>query len=276
MTNHTRLLRTKVFFLLPAVLISVSPLDSKAEDVFKTGSAWGVGWPYNTVVTGKAKGTSIGRVDIDSDMNYNGVICNDGSEGGDQESSPPGLIIGHKQMTKVVFRITPYGATGLKETDASKLVCSLEIRALNQARSNGQFASEEAAVKASGHLRIWSDDKRSRLLLDSRDKSKGRIEWPVNAPDAPGFVYAECAEPASAEAIFSLMLNIDDTSSKTYAARKITPHASRDWMLITCRSRPQEIKVATDAANARALPGHLNYYSFSKQDKDGSNVWVKD
>lgn len=276
MTNHTYPSWTGLLFLLPAVLISLSPLDLQAEELFKTGPAWGVGWPYNTVANRKARGTSIGRVDIDSDMDYNGVISNDGSESGDQESTPPGLVIGHKQMAKIVFRVTPYGSTGLAETDASKLVCSLEVRALNQSRSNGQFSSEEAAGKASGHLRIWADDKRSRLLLDSRDKNKCRVEWKINAPGAPGFVYAECAEPASAEAVFSLMLNIDDTSSKTYAASKISPYASRDWMLITCRSQPQEIKVATDAANARRLPGHLSYYGFSKQDKDGVNVWVKE
>jgi hypothetical protein len=273
--SHTPVL-DKGFLRLARRPDQPQPLEFASRGPVQDRSGLGGGWPYNTVANRKARGTSIGRVDIDSDLDYDGVISNDGKESGDQESTPPGLVIGHKQMAKIVFRVTPYGATGLAETDASMLVCSLEVRALNQSRSNGQFASEEAATKASGHLRIWADDKRSRLLLDSRDKSKCRVEWKINAPDAPAFVYAECAEPASVEAVFSLMLSIDDTRGKTYAASKINPYASRDWMLITARSQPQEIKQASDAANARRLPGHVNYYSFSKQDKDGLNVWVKD
>ena len=274
MTDHRRPSWTKVLFVLPAVVMVLNPMALHAEDLFKTGPAWGVGWPYNTVVNRKARNTAIGRVDIDSDLNYDGVITNDGSEGGDEESSPPGLIIGHKQMTKVVFRITPYGSPNQMETEAEKVVCSLEVRALNQSRSNGHFASEEAATKASGHLRVWSDDKRSKLLLDSRDKGKCRIEWKINAADAPAFVYVECAEPSSAEAIFSLALNIDDTRSKEYVAKKINPYANRDWMLITCKPQPQEIKVADNVGTARRLPGHVNYYGFAKQDRDGLNVWV--
>lgn len=279
MTFQNRLARSSqtgaVICLLLGIIIVLNPSASLGEDLFKTGPAWGSGWPYNTVVNRKVKNTSIGRVDIDSDLNYDGVITNDGSEGGGEESSPPGQIIGHKQMTKVVFRITPYGTPERTETDAEKVVCSLEVRALNQSRSNGQFPSEEAANKASGHLRVWADDKRSKLLLDSRDKGKCRIEWKINAPDAPAFVYVECAEPSSAEAIFALTLNIDDTSSKEYTAKKINPYANRDWMLITCKSQPQEIKMADDAATARRLPGHVNYYGFAKQDRDGLNVWVK-
>ena len=255
-------------FLCLAILSGLASQQASAADPFTTGPAWGHGWPYETVTNKKTGKAAIGRVDIDSDLNFDGVITNDGSEGGKQESTPPGQIVGHKQMTKVIFRITPFATPKQTEVNPDKLVCSLELRALNHSHSSGQFASEDAERQASGHIKVWSDAQRSKLLLDSRDKNKTRIEWKINAPNAPAFVHVECVDLPSPEVFYALSLNIDEVSGKEYAAKKINPYASRDWILFSFKAQPPEIKPAD---NDR----YGNYFGFAKQDRDGSDIWIQ-
>jgi hypothetical protein len=260
-----------VFVRCLVILVGSVAQNASAADPFTTGPAWGHGWPYDTVTNKKTGKAAIGRVDIDSDLNFDGVITNDGTEGGKQESTPPGQIIGHKQMTKVIFRITPFATprdTEIKPDNLDNLICSLELRALNQSHSAGQFASEDAARQATGHVKVWSDAKRSLLLLDSRDKNKGRIEWKINSPNAPAHVYIECVDLPTPEVFYALTLNIDDVGSKEYSAKKINPYASRDWILFSFKEQSPEVK---PAENKR----YGNYHGFAKEDREGSDIWIQ-
>lgn len=246
-----------------------------AGDDLRAAPAWGSGWPMNTIL--RPKQLAVGRVDMDSDVNYDGVISNDGKDSGDLESSPPGQIIGPKLMTKFIFRITPINGTTNSNTpqedfDIEHLVVSLELRLLTIGRkTQGTPAAESAQA---GHLRVWSDERGSTLLLDSRDPTKRRIEWDLNAAKAPGFVYVECAEPSAASNLFALVLELDNSNRKGFTDRKISPSAARDWVLITCKNESPEIESDSTAERPKRAPGFGNYANFSKGDVDAKQVWV--
>jgi len=279
MHTFAHLRSTRLLSALLPCAISLCAATSHAQDIFRTGSAWRTSWP--TMGTIRPGQQPLGRVDLDSDINYDGVITNDGTDNGGLEASPPGQIIGKNQMSKFVIRITPFtqprpGSKDNAEINFDKLVGVMELNVINLVSRNGSFASDEEEKAKSGHLRVWSDDKRSHLLLDSRDPMKRRIDWDLNAPQAPAFVYVECVEPSAATSIFAVVLHIDDTSRKDYAAKKMNPLAGKDWVLVSCKSESPPIKQAATDPNAPGrAPGFGNYATFSKADKDFEKIWVK-
>lgn len=271
-TPSRRLARPSLLALGAAIALASSTI---ASDDIRTATAWGSGWPMNTTLAPKQ--TAVGRVDLDSDINCDGMISNDGSDSGDLESSPPGQIIGPKLMTKFLFRITPLNTVNSSkgaqaDFDIDHLVVSLELRLLTIGRKTS--GSPDAENAKAGHLRVWSDEQGTTLLLDSRDPAKRRIEWDLNAPKAPAYVYVECAEPSSASNLFALVLELDNSSRKGFADKKISPAAARDWVLISCKNESPEIESADGAKKPKRAPGFGNYASFSKGDVDAKNIWV--
>ncbi len=240
--------------------------------------------PTETIVAPKSQ--TVGRVDLDSDIDLDGVITNDGTDSGELEAVPPGQIIGPALMTKFVLRATPFakvqgGSVAQIEIDPEKLLLSLEVRSMNIGRKDGAFATEEDERKLAGHLRVWSDEKGSKLLLDSRDPNKRRMEWNINSPEAPGFVYVECVEPSAANAVFVLTLQLDDTSSKQYNPKNGHPNAARDFVVVSCKTESPEIEPddtepkKKPSKNGKHSFGYGNYASFASNDRDSKNVWVK-
>lgn len=137
----------------------------------------------------------IAKLDMDADMNHDGTISNtDPADNGAFEATPPGLILGEGELTRVVIRLTPY-----RIDFDGEVVVTLEVEGINRAVRSGEFASLDEEIGSMGHIRVWKDASKKQLLLDSRDPSKRVVEfttqyktYPYNLPlEVPRFVFVE-------------------------------------------------------------------------------------
>lgn len=137
----------------------------------------------------------VAKVDLDADLNLDGVISNsDPADGGAFEATPPGLQVGVGELTKVIVRVSPYRI----EYDG-EVVIGLELSGINRGARSGEFSSFEEEKANTGRVRVWKDADRVQLLLDSADPNKQYIEWatqftqyPYNLPNnLPRVVYVE-------------------------------------------------------------------------------------
>lgn len=144
----------------------------------------------------------VAKLDIDGDMNYDGTIDNfDPSDNGAFESTPPGLVVGEGEMTKILVRLSPY-----RIDFRGEVVIGLEIAGINRAIRSGQFSSFEEEISSTGRIRVWADPARTELLLDSADPEKRYHEWvaddrtyPANLPGIyPRTIYVEGVSVAGA------------------------------------------------------------------------------
>jgi hypothetical protein len=137
----------------------------------------------------------IAKLDIDVDLNYDGTIDNyDGGDQGAFEATPPGLILGEGELTKMIIRLTPY-----RIDYQGEVVLTLEVAGINRAVKSGQFETFDEEVASTGRIRVWKDPSQRELLLDSADPEKRFYEWvadetqyPANLPGVfPRLVYIE-------------------------------------------------------------------------------------
>lgn len=137
----------------------------------------------------------IAKLDLDADLNQDGVLSNtDPADGGAFEATPPGLLLGEGEMTRLVIRLLPYRV----DFDGEAVV-TLEVEGINRASRTGEFQSLDDELAAMGHIRVWRDNTKKQLLLDSRDPGKRLVEfstdyktYPYNLPLAvPRFVFIE-------------------------------------------------------------------------------------
>ncbi len=142
----------------------------------------------------------IAKADLDGDLNYDGVISNDNpADGGAFEVTPPGLILGRGEMTRFLMRIFPY-----RLDYPGEVVITLEVAGINRESKTGQFSSFEKEQASTGRIRVWADNEKKRLLLDSGDPNRRHFEWVVDAPGFvshlpgvyPRLVYVEGVEPS--------------------------------------------------------------------------------
>lgn len=142
----------------------------------------------------------IAKLDMDADMNHDGTISNtDPADNGAFEATPPGMILGTGELTRVVIRLIPY-----RIDFDGEVVVSLEVEGINRSVKSGDFASLDEELASMGHIRVWKDAGKKKLLLDSRDPSKRVIEfttqyksYPYNLPlEVPRFVYVEGVKPS--------------------------------------------------------------------------------
>lgn len=123
----------------------------------------------------------IAKLDIDGDMNYDGTIDNeDPADNGAFESTPPGLVVGEGELTKVIVRLRPY-----RVNFEGEVVIGLEVTGINRALRSGQFESFEEEVASTGRIRVWADETRTELLLDSADPEMRYHEWVVDDQTYP-------------------------------------------------------------------------------------------
>ncbi|HEY1083609.1 MAG TPA: hypothetical protein VGE29_15215 [Prosthecobacter sp.] len=137
----------------------------------------------------------IAKLDMDADMNHDGTISNtDPADNGAFEATPPGMILGVGEMTRVVIRLVPY-----RIDFDGEVVVTLEVEGINRSAKTGDFASLDEELASVGHIRVWKDASRKHLLLDSRDPAKRVVEfttqyksYPYNLPlEVPRFVFVE-------------------------------------------------------------------------------------
>lgn len=145
--------------------------------------------------TWRNRAQKIAKFDLDADLNGNGVISNDDpADGGRFEVTPPGLILGEKELTRVLIRMSPY-----RINFTGEIVVTFELEGINRASATGEFNSLEEEIASTGHVRVWKDNQRKELLLDSRDPAKRVVEfatgyktYPYNLPiEVPRLLYVE-------------------------------------------------------------------------------------
>ena len=194
----------------------------------------------------------IAKLDLDADLNYDGKIDNsDPSDGGAFEQTPPGLVVGVNEMSKMVLRLTPYRVDFRGEA-----VVTLEVSGINRGDKSGEFESFEDEQATVGHVKIWRDAARTELLVDSRDPARRYHEWvlddakyPANIPGiVPRTFYVEGAGASGAylgdvRVLVTVSHRDRGTSSETYAEsrKKLFKRfrTSFDHILVTVNSSPQ-------------------------------------
>ncbi|WP_050029977.1 hypothetical protein [Verrucomicrobium sp. BvORR034] len=144
----------------------------------------------------------IARIDLDADLNYDGSIRQgDAQDQGGFEQTPPGLILGEGEMSKIVIEVKPY-----RIDFEGDVVVGLEVCGINRAAESGEFGSFEEEQQSVGRVRVWRDAARTELLLDSANPQMRLIEfaisaerYPANLPSIiPRFVYVEGVKPSGA------------------------------------------------------------------------------
>lgn len=115
----------------------------------------------------------IAKVEIDGDFNYDGVISpDDPGDHGAFKRTPPGLVVGVGELSKLIIRVTPYRVDFHGEA-----VISLEVLGINRADKSGDFKTFADEVANTSRIKIWKDPSKKELLLDSHDPKLRRIEW---------------------------------------------------------------------------------------------------
>lgn len=142
----------------------------------------------------------IAKIDLDADLNMDGAITQaDPQDQGAFEQTPPGLIIGVGEMSKIVVNVIPY-----RIDYEGDVVVGFELSGINRADASGAFQSMEEEQHAVARVRVWEDPNRKKLMLDSADPLKRRIEYavdakryPANLPSlVPRVVYVEGVKPS--------------------------------------------------------------------------------
>lgn len=120
---------------------------------------------------GKVMVSKLSKIDLDADLDYDGTFDNASStDQGQLEFVPPGLELGEGEVTRVVVRFKTY------ETEfPGDLVVAIEVEGVNRDATSGLF--QGASESSVGRIRVWRDQARKELLLDSGDTSKQRFEW---------------------------------------------------------------------------------------------------
>lgn len=142
----------------------------------------------------------IAKLDMDADMNHDGLIQNnDPADSGAFEATPPGMILGVGELSRFIIRLLPY-----RVDFEGEVVVTLEVEGINRGVKSGDYASLDEELASMGHIRVWKEKDKKTLLLDSRDPTKRVTEfttqyktYPYNLPIAvPRFVYVEGVKPS--------------------------------------------------------------------------------
>jgi hypothetical protein len=120
---------------------------------------------------GKVMVGKLSKIDLDADLDYDGTLDNASStDGGQLEFMPPGLELGEGEVTRVVVRFKTY-----EKDFPGALIAAIEVEGVNRDSTSGLF--EGASESSVGRIRVWRDQARKELLVDSGDASKRRFEW---------------------------------------------------------------------------------------------------
>lgn len=176
----------------------------------------------------------LSKIDLDSDLNYDGTI--DNSEPSDQranESTPPGLELGKGELTRVVLRLKTY------ERDfTGDLVVTVSATGINRDTPTG----EAAAGTSVGRVKIWKDQARTTLLADSGDPSKSSHEWVFNRETrtggVPSTLYIEGVS-VSPKHEGDVRILVSATHGAPGAPSSVY-RAAYDHLLVTVREKPVE------------------------------------
>ena len=189
---------------------------------------------------GKSTVSRLSKIDLDGDLDYDGTLDNtSSSDQGQAEFMPPGLEIGAGEVTRLVVRFKTY-----EQEFPGELIVALEVSGVNRDATSGAFeGSGDAPV---GRVRVWRDQARKELLLDSGDKNKLRHEWRYDpAKRFGGIPRTLYLEGVSVSPKFEGDIRLLLTSSQVSGAVDAnTPsslyQAAFDHILVTVREKPVE------------------------------------
>ena len=189
---------------------------------------------------GKTTVARLSKIDLDADLDYDGTFDNTStSEQVQHEFVPPGLELGKGEVSRLLIRFKTY-----EVAFGGKLVVSLELASVNRETPTGLF--EGGATEATGQVRVWRDQTRKELLLDSADASKKRIEWTFDpeklSGGIPRTVYIEGVKVApKSEGDLRLLVMAAHVAEGSNAE---TPSSlfqtAFDHLLVTVRDQPVE------------------------------------
>lgn len=192
----------------------------------------------------------LAKLDLDGDFNYDGTINNnDPADGGAFEHTPPGLVVGKGEMTKIIIRLTPY-----KIDYEGHAKVRIEVCGINRDDKTGNFASPADEAAGMGHIVVWRDASKKEKILDSRDANMRSHDWtlddrvfPANLQIVPRTLYVEGVgvSPRHSGDIRLLVSVFDDRSNATPLK---TFRPSFDHILLTVTSKPQEKAYINDNA----------------------------
>jgi hypothetical protein len=102
----------------------------------------------------------VAKIDVDGDLNYDGSISNeDPADSGAFEATPPGLVLGVGEMSKLVLRLRPY-----RIDFQGDVVVGIEVIGINRAAATGRFESFDQERATVGRIRVWQDAAKKKLL----------------------------------------------------------------------------------------------------------------
>ncbi len=191
----------------------------------------------------------LAKIDLDGDFNYDGLIDNyDPADNGAFQQTPPGLVVGVGEMSKVILRLTPY-----KIDYNGRAKVRIQVDGIDRDQKSGRFAdgAEQAGM---GHVIVWRDASRKEKILDSRDPSRRVFDWtleqrwPANLQIIPRTLYIEGVQPSPRHiGDIRLLISVYDDSPNDANLPKADPRSwiktfrpSFDHILMTVRSTPQE------------------------------------
>jgi hypothetical protein len=201
----------------------------------------------------------LAKLDLDADFNYDGTIDNfDPADNGAFQQTPPGLVVGVHELSKLIIRLSPY-----KIDYQGRAKVRIQVDGINRDVKSGKFAEGEAAT-ATGRIRVWKDPSKKELILDSHAGPLS-YDWtldqrtPANLQIVPRTLYVEgvSASPIH-QGDIRLLVSIFDEEASSYVydpknpsvddapkSKSITKifktfRPSYDHILLTVRSAPQE------------------------------------
>jgi hypothetical protein len=188
----------------------------------------------------------LAKIDLDGDFNYDGTIDNDDpADNGGFQQTPPGLVVGKGELSKLIIRLTPY-----KIDYQGRAKVKLQVDGINRADKSGEFAS---GAESMGHIIVWRDAGCTEKLIDSRDPSKRSFEWtleqrsPANLQIVPRTLYVQGVSVSpNYSGDIRLLLSVYDDNVATANSPNINPakwvdtfRPSFDHLLFTVRGNPQ-------------------------------------
>lgn len=189
---------------------------------------------------GKVSVGWLSKIDLDADLDYDGTLDNDStSDQGQHEAAPPGLELGVGELTRLVVRFKTY-----EETFTGALLVALEVAAVNRDSASGAFAS--GGQKSVGRIKIWRDQARKELLVDSGDPAKLRYEWRYDSAKRSGGIprtlYVEGVEvsPKFEGDLRVLLSATHSAEGATSDAVSSLYRSAFDHLLVTVRKEPVE------------------------------------
>lgn len=189
---------------------------------------------------GKVSVLSLSKIDLDADLDYDGTFNNEApAVQGIHEFVPPGLVVGVGEVTRLLIRFKTY-----EENFPGDLVVSLEVIGVNRDSPSGDFVN--AGQESVGRIRVWRDQARKELLLDSGDASKNRFEWRYDkeklSGGIPRTVYLEGVDVSPEfDGDLRLMVVSNHVAEGTDPATPSSLYRSAfDHLLVTVRKEPVE------------------------------------